>query len=256
VRTGIDRTRRDDGRVRRLPHVVPLFLAALLVLAGCADDAEPSAEAPPAPSAEPTVTEVPSPEPTAEPTVSETPSPVPTETLEPTETPELTEEPTPDAPPEPTEPAEPEPTTPPVDLSVPPTTYAEALAHFDARGQEAQEVRRFQTAAGTYCRLGGTTLVSCELPPGGIPDPDYCGDGPAQNVGRVALPRSGAARAECNSDTIREGNPPATLPEGTVGGSEAAGVLCLVERIGVTCVDPAQARGFFLGAQEYHVFRG
>ena len=224
------------------------------MLSGCSDDAEPTAEASPEPVAEPTTELTTEPtEPTTEPTVSETPSPEPTETLEPTEP---TEEPTTEAPAEPTETTEPEPTAPPVDLSAPPTTYAEALAHFDARGQEAQEVRRFQTAAGTYCRLGGTTLVSCELPPGGIPDPDYCGDGPAQSVGRVALPRSGAARAECNSDTIREGNPPATLPEGTVGGSEAAGVLCLVERIGVTCVDPQQARGFFLGAQEYHVFSG
>lgn len=201
----------------------------VLALAACSDDTEPDAAPAPSTSAasEPTSEPV---EPTTEPTT------------------EPTSEPT--VPPEPTLP--PEPTEPPVDPDAPPTTYDEAQARFDALGQEPVDLMRFESSTGMYCLLDSDFAIGCELPSGGVPDPVYCGDGPSQNVGRVVFTEADPL-PECNSDTIREPDAP-TVEVDTVAASSATGVQCLVEDIGVTCLDPARTQGFFLGPDDYTVF--
>lgn len=85
---------------------------------------------------------------------------------------------------------------------------------------------------------------------GTIPDPAYCGDGPSTVIGRIEL-IDGEPRAVCNSDTIRE---PGALVLGYAAAATWAGttVQCLMETIGVTCIDTASAQGFFL-AEARHV---
>ena len=203
--------------MRLLPTA--LLLVGLLGVTACSDDdSEPVA----APETQ-TVTETETVTVTAEPTAAPEPPPPPPSTLEP-------------------EPA----------LDTPPTTYDEAQARFDALGQEPQDVARFETADGTYCLLDSDFAIGCELL-GGIPDPAYCGEGGAsQSVGRVVL-TEGGPQPECNSDTIREPGAP-TVGLDSVAASSVTGVQCLVEAIGVTCVDPARTQGFFLGPDAYAVF--
>lgn len=219
-----------------------MALVAVLALGAtaCSDDSEPTSDptsAPTtAPTSEPTTSEPATTEPTTEPT---TPTPTPSETATPTPTPTTT--PTPEPTPEP-------------DPDAPPTTYDAARARFDATGQEPVEAIRFRTPNGTYCLLDSDFAIGCELPRGGIPDADYCGEGPSQNIGRITFGLDGGGpTAECNSDTIREpGASRIGLDE--VAASSATGILCLVEEIGVTCIDPPTSRGFFLGRTSYTVF--
>ena len=232
---GTDRC--HDGRVTRLPQALVLAVA-VLALAGCSDDAEPTASDPtssPTSSSTSTATSTaPNPEPSTEPPSEPTSTPSASETV-----------PTP--PPSPT--ATVEPTTTP-DPDAAPTTYDAALARFDALGQEPREVARFETPTGIYCVLDPAFVLGCELPAGGIPDPEYCGDGPSQNVGRVLF-GDGDPVAECNSDTIRE---PGAKRLALDSVATAAGIQCLAEDIGVTCIDPERTQGFFLGRRQYAVF--
>ena len=211
-----------------------------LGLAACGDAAEPTSSE----TATPTLTETTSEAPSVEPTATEP-------TTEPSTDPTTTEPSTPDpTTSEPTvEPTE-TPSEPPVVDDPVPATYDEARARFDAAGQEPVELRRFRTAADLYCVLDSDFVIGCELPAGGIPDPDYCGEGASPNVGRIEFP---GPNAVCNSDTIRE--PGARLLGlDAVAGSSATGVQCLNEDIGITCIDPATSSGFFLGRDRYTTF--
>ena len=175
-------------------------------------------------------------------TVSVTPSPTPSETV--TETPE----------PSPTEA-----TTSATETATPapedgaPATYADAMARFDATGQEPAPIRRFETPGGAvFCLLGDKALApGCELTEG-IRDDKVCAGAPSPLVGRVEL-RGGRARPVCNTDSIRS-DMPETLEHGSV--SRFGDVQCLSEEIGVTCVDLAAKAGFFIGTGRYTTFRG
>lgn len=200
---------------------LPALLVALALGAAACSDDEPDAQ----PTATVTVTATPDEEPTSDPT-----SDAPTEDPEPTES------------------------TGPGDAG--PAVYDDAVARFDAKGQEPQDLVRFETEAGTYCLLDSDLEVGCELPSGGIPDPDYCGsDGAAQNIGRIVfdLEEHSGPNPVCNSDTIREPDAPVVELDTAVA-SSATGIQCLVEDIGVTCIDPAHTQGFFLGPDSYTVF--
>ena len=224
----------------RLPHLALVAVLALGV-AACSDDESTGSTAVPTPSSDT------SSETTSEtPETSEAPDPEPTESetvdpFEPSEPSETTE---------PTEPTEPEPTGDPDGL---PTTYDEGVARFDAASPEYVQLERFRTPDDTYCVVRSESFVGCELGAGaGVPDPDYCGDGPSQNVGRVMISNDGVT-PECNSDTVRE--PGANrLQVGQAGTSNLNGVRCLVEEIGVTCVDDLRSQGFFIGPDRYLVY--
>jgi hypothetical protein len=211
---------------------LPFLLVALaLGASACSDDepdATPTSDAPSS-SAEPI------------PSVSSATAPIQTITPEPVD---------------PSGSAEPTEATPSVDPDGLPTTYEQGVARLDEAKPDYVQLERFHTPDDTYCSLRSEDFVGCELGAGaGIPDPDYCGsDGASQKVGRVMITDDGVT-AECNSDTIREGGAE-LVPVGGAGSSAKNGIRCLVEEVGVTCVDDLRSGGFFLGAERYIVFTG
>lgn len=139
----------------------------------------------------------------------------------------------------------------------PPRTYAEASARLAAAGTP-QTVRAFRTPSGNiYCHLSGPgAQLGCELTEGRITPPaGLCdtGGGGAHDVGRIEFDH-GKPAAVCNSDTIVTEEAPASLPYGSVAGGGHKGIRCLSEQIGVTCVDDASHRGFFLARGMYLLF--
>jgi hypothetical protein len=214
---------------RRWSAAIALVLVGLL--AGCGDDETADPQYPV------TVTETV----TGTPTPSETASTPPaTEPTEPTESAEPAESITP---------------SPAVDLSQPPTTSAEAQAHLDAALEAGapQELRRFESKDGTYyCSLGDRFIrPSCEILEG-VTDPAVCADSPSQKVGRIELTRRGW-QPFCNTDTIRMPGAP-VLPDRSVATWPALSVQCVIEAIGITCLEAGSQQGFFFGPGRYQVF--
>lgn len=147
-------------------------------------------------------------------------------------------------------------TAPPsADLTQPPTTYDEARAHIEAALNQGSEssMTRFSTPGDeVYCVLKKSRYLdpSCELLTGAIKDAQVCAQAPSQFVGRVAI-RQGRAEPECNTDTIRKPGAETVQPTAVVS---QGSIQCAVEPIGVTCVDSADAVGFFLTQGRYEVF--
>ncbi len=142
---------------------------------------------------------------------------------------------------------------PPTDDPVGPTTYRQALARLGDEPTIAEGVSRFVTDDDViYCLLDDPVIgPACELSRGFIKDGAACGGSAAEGVGRVET-YQGRARPVCPTDTIREPGAQAVLGDGVI--SNGAGVECLVDRFGVTCVDRRARVGFFLAPGEYHVF--
>lgn len=135
-----------------------------------------------------------------------------------------------------------------------PGTYAEARARIDTlRGSAGTPaaLSRFSTPGdAVHCVLGDEVLgTACELRRG-IRDPEVCSGALGDAVGRIELIRAGAV-PQCNTDTIREPGARVVRPAGLVA---RAGVVCAVERIGVTCVEDARDVGFFLAPGRYATF--
>lgn len=171
-----------------------------------------------------------------------------TETVTPTPSPtEATSAPTE------SESATPTPTAPPVDLSVPPTTYDEAVGHIAAATGARQELGRFQSADEKfYCAFNDEFIpASCEILDA-VRDPETCADSPSPNVGRIELTGRGWAPF-CNTDTIRQPGAP-VLAVGGVAAWPDASVECALEGVGLTCVQTSEQNGFFLGPGRYQVF--
>ena len=207
--------------------VLTLVLAG--VLAGCSDDGDE-------PQDPVTVTA------TETETVTASPSPTATSS-EPTETASASPSPT-AAPP------------PPLDLSQPPTTYAEAKAHLAAAvdaGGPPRELGRFQSGDEQYyCAFNDEFIPpSCEILDA-VRDPETCADSPSPGVGRIELNRRGWA-PQCNTDTIRQPGATVVAP-GKVVTYPAASVQCVIEDIGLVCVATDEGQGFFLGPGRYQVF--
>jgi hypothetical protein len=173
---------------------------------------------------------------------SATPTPTPTPTPEPTESESVVATPTPS---ETTEPAET--AAPPADGV--PQTYADAMARFDALGQEPAAYRRFVTDTDIYCVLDDKALPpACELgQQDGVEDTAACGEALVTKVGRIEV-QGRKIRPVCNTDTIR-GDMPDTLNPGEAA---AAGDLqCLNDGGGVLCVTLSRESGFFVKPGQY-----
>jgi hypothetical protein len=142
---------------------------------------------------------------------------------------------------------------PPSNEQVGPTTYREALERIGDSRPIAQPVPRFATEDDViYCLLDDAVIgPSCELSRGFIEDAAVCGGGAAEGVGRIET-YDGRARPVCPTDTIREPGAEVILGDGVV--SNGGGARCLVDSVGVTCVDINAHTGFFLAPGEYHVF--
>jgi hypothetical protein len=206
---------------------VVAVLALTAMLSGCSGDGSPEPTTP----ATVTVTETASvaPEGSETPSASETVTPT-AETVTPSPGPDLTE---------------------------PPRTYAEAIGHFAAAfavNDIPQELSRFETPSGNiYCVLDDDAIPpSCEIGTGGVRDEAACIEAPSPTVGRIEFTERGAVPV-CNSDTIRTAGPP-VLGYGGVASWTGLSIQCLVEELGVTCVDVSTKQGFFLARGRYQVF--
>ena len=71
-------------------------------------------------------------------------------------------------------------------------------------------------------------------------------------MGRVQF-IGGRATPVCNTDTIRQSNPP-VLEYGVAARWKNFKIMCLSESIGVTCINLKQTEGFFLHRDEYVIF--
>lgn len=207
-----------------MAQVVLGVLLGAGALGACSDgDASTASE----PTETVTVTETPTPTPTVSQTPSEEPTPTETVSEEPTET-----------------------AAPPTDEV--PRTYADAMARFDALGQEPASYRRFQTDTDIYCVLDDKSLPpACELGQNdGVEDADACGEALVTKVGRIEA-QGGRFRAVCNTDTIR-GDMPDVLNPGEA--ARAGDLQCLNDLGGVVCVSLSRESGFFVKPGEYVIF--
>ena len=136
-----------------------------------------------------------------------------------------------------------------------PRTYDDAVQHFKDAGGGTLKVRRFETPSGNiYCAIKVMHMPKgCEIGKGHIKDPAVCTSPPgSEYVGRIEF-QNGRATPVCNVDTIREPGAP-TLNYGTKARFRKAGVKCLSESIGVTCISLKKTEGFFLHRGEYVIF--
>lgn len=136
----------------------------------------------------------------------------------------------------------------------PPKSYDEALAHLATGRVDPKVTSAFTSPTGNIsCRVSGPPR-GCELRTGRIapPTPASCPAGGAKDIGRVEYAADGP-RAVCNSDTIIEPGAP-VLGYGSLATPAGTTYQCLSESIGVTCVDTAQKKGFFLARDTYVIF--
>jgi len=135
-----------------------------------------------------------------------------------------------------------------------PRTYDAAVQHIDS-AVGLLNLRRFVSPSGNlYCALAVRGLPpACELSAGSIKDPAACGDNPVSKyVGRVEF-RHGRAVPICNTDTIR--TPGAkVLGYGSADHVPGTNIECVMETIGVTCINLKRTEGFFLHRGEYVIF--
>ena len=137
-----------------------------------------------------------------------------------------------------------------------PRTYDEALEHFRDADGRTLKIRRFETPSGNiYCAIKARKMPvkGCEIYKGAVEDPAACESPPGSpTVGRIEFCNHRATPV-CNTDTIRQ--PGArTLPYGSKARYPRAGVKCLSESIGVTCISLKKTEGFFLRRGEYVIF--
>jgi hypothetical protein len=232
--------------VRKWIELTVVVATAVVALTGCSDEGD-------GPDAVPTITTKPS-TPAASTTSpsATTSSPGTTTTAPSTPT-----EPT--APPSSAETSEsaPRPTGTPTataDTGRGPTTYGAAVDRIDRADDTRVTAARFATPGDSvYCLLEDDVIgPSCELRTGFIEEESFCGGGATNGVGRIET-LDGRAQPVCNTDTIREPGARVVGPVAVVVARGGA-VRCVVEQLGVTCVDTAARTGFFLTPGEYHVF--
>ena len=147
----------------------------------------------------------------------------------------------------------PEPAAPSARLGIP-RTYDAAVQHIK-NAEGLLNLRRFVSPSGNiYCALAVPGMPpACELNAGSIKDPDACGDNPVSKyVGRIEFHR-GRAVPVCNTDTIR--TPRAkVLGYGSADHVPGTNIECIMETIGVTCINLRRTEGFFLHRGEYVIF--
>jgi hypothetical protein len=215
------------------------LVAVLGLAAGCGGDDNPAAGS--TPSAPESMTTSPA----LPPATSTAPTPTESTTSQTASAPTLTA---------PTSGAPTSSSAPSVDIGQPPTTYAQAQAHVQAARDDGKtsSLSRFSTPGDSiYCLLKSKYLApSCELRSGAIKDQQVCAQAPSQFVGRVSIRKSGA-EPECNTDTIRRNGADTVQPTTLV---TSGNIACVVEDIGVTCIDTSIQKGFFLTPGAYTVF--
>lgn len=131
-------------------------------------------------------------------------------------------------------------------------SYRVALQHIDDADRD-REAREFVSPSGNLFCVMAVGHVSCEVARGRVvpPQAGICApDGPA-DIGRIELTSEGAAPV-CNSDSIR--SRARTIGYETVVNGPGGTTACVMEELGVTCVDHTSRHGFFLSRGAFETF--
>ena len=137
------------------------------------------------------------------------------------------------------------------------TSFAAAQALLAAAKAAPTATGTFTSpTANIFCTIAaGAPVIGCEIKDGRVapPAPMTCpAVGGATDIGRVELRPEGAVPV-CNSDTIRVDGAP-VLPYGSKIVSAGSALQCASETMGVTCVDTATKRGFFIAKGTFTTF--
>lgn len=138
------------------------------------------------------------------------------------------------------------------------TSFADAQARLARAKADPKVTGPFTSPTGNiFCTVAaGTAVAGCEVQEGRIAPlaSMSCpgGGGGATDIGRVELRPEGAVPV-CNSDTIRVPDAP-PLPYGSKTAAPGGPFQCVSESAGVTCVDTATKRGFFITKGAFTTF--
>jgi hypothetical protein len=142
--------------------------------------------------------------------------------------------------------------------STPPNTYAQAMQHFAAAKVDTGAKAQFTSPTGNiYCSIAtsGGVPPGCELRDGRITPPaGTCdsGGGGAKDVGRIEW-SGDTPKLVCNSDTMIQPGAP-VLQYGSIAQVQGSPFQCVSETIGMTCVNTAGKKGFFMAKGSYTLF--
>ncbi len=139
----------------------------------------------------------------------------------------------------------------------PPTSFDQAMQHFAAGRLDAGAKAQFTSPTGNiFCSIAaGDVPRGCEVRDGRVsPPPGTCdtGGGGATDVGRIEW-SDDTPKPVCNSDTMYQPGAQ-VLQYGSIAQVQGSPVQCLSETLGITCVDPAAKKGFFLAKGAYTIF--
>ena len=141
--------------------------------------------------------------------------------------------------------------------ATPPKTYAQAVQHFAVAQVDAAAKAQFTSPTGNiFCSISpsGDVPPGCEVRDGRITPPAGTCDagGGAKDVGRIEW-QGDTPKPVCNSDSmIKPGVP--VLQYGSIATVQGSPFQCLSEAIGMTCVNTAGKKGFFLAKGAYTTF--
>ena len=142
--------------------------------------------------------------------------------------------------------------------ATPPKTYQQAMQHFAAGKVDTAAKAQFTSPTGNiYCSIAasGDVPPGCEVRDGRInPPAGTCdsGGGGAKDVGRIEW-SGDTPKPVCNSDTMIQ--PGATvLQYGSIAQVQGSPFQCVSETIGMTCINTAGKKGFFLAKGAYNLF--
>jgi len=131
------------------------------------------------------------------------------------------------------------------------------MQHFAAGKIDAAAKPQFTSPTGNiYCSIApsGAVPAGCELRDGRVTPPaGTCPPGAAaKDVGRIEW-SGDTPKPVCNSDTMIQPGAQ-VLQYGAIAMMQGSPFQCISESIGVTCINTAGKKGFFLAKGAYSIF--
>ncbi len=142
----------------------------------------------------------------------------------------------------------------------PPSTYDEATALFATGVVDAAVQKVFTSPTGNiFCSIqtGGSVPAGCELRDGRVAAPaDACptGDAGAKDIGRIEW-TDDTPKPICNSDSIYQVGA-VVLQYGAIAAMPGSPFRCMSKEFGMTCVDTASKKGFFVARNTFVTLSG
>jgi Family of unknown function (DUF6636) len=140
----------------------------------------------------------------------------------------------------------------------PPKTYEQAAQHVAAGKVDTASKAQFTSPTGNiFCSIApsGAVPAGCEVRDGRVtPPPGTCdtSGGGAKDVGRIEW-SGDTPKPVCNSDTMYQPGAQ-VLQYGAVATVQGSPFQCISESIGMTCINTAGKKGFFLAKGAYTIF--